>query len=230
MTARVMGILAFALLAVIAGCERADEADRFYPLGPGRSWSYTMLIRQGDAPEARTLETSSKVTNLAATSFDTATVTPQETQSFGQRQIRLMRASDEGVVELASQPNTDSQPIRREPPNFVLRAPLSVGHAWQSTWQSAQFAQMTLIPMTKTVARHDGVITVPAGKFENCLVLTIEGKGLVTAPEGPVQVNVEGEEWFSPGVGLIKGAFRETVEGHPENATQVEVNLNAFSH
>ncbi|QNT68554.1 hypothetical protein [Defluviicoccus vanus] len=83
--------------------------------------------------------------------------------------------------------------------------------------------------MTKTVARTDGKISLPAGEFEGCLVLSIQGHGQVTAPSGPVEVTVEGEEWFSPGVGLIKGSFREDVAGQPDNATRVDVNLASFN-
>lgn len=217
------------LLGLVGACGSGTEVETFYPLTSGRNWSYVLLLRQGTEADARTVETSSRVTNLPPQTFQAATVTPQQTQAFGQTQVRLIRANAEGVAEVAMQPDPAGSPLPRVPPNYILRLPLQMGASWQSTWQSNQFSQTTLIPMTKTVARTDGKISLPAGEFEGCLVLSIQGHGQVTAPSGPVEVTVEGEEWFSPGVGLIKGSFREDVAGQPDNATRIDINLASFN-
>lgn len=225
---RKTGFVVLAMLGVLGGCSGTTEAERYYPLADGRRWSYVMIIRNGTEPDARTLETSSTVTNLPALRFAGKKVTPQQTEAFGQSQVRLIHASADGVAEVATQTDPTAQPVARVPPNEVLRSPLQVGRSWPSTWQSNQFAQTTLVPMTKTVARTDGRITLPAGEFGDCLVLSIEGHGPVNAPEGPVNVTVEGEEWFAPGVGLVRGSFREEVAGRPENATRVDLDLADF--
>jgi hypothetical protein len=199
------GVAALVALFTVTSCGGSTEAERFYPLAEGRTWSYVMIVRNGTEPDARTIETHSKVTNLATLSFEGQTVTPQRKEAFGGTQLRLIRASAEGITEVATQAGATAKPVPRVPPDPVLRTPLQVGTSWQATWQSGQFAQTTLLPMTKTIARTDGTITLPAGEFANCLVLSIRGQGAVSAPDGPVEVTVEGEEWFAPDVGMIRG-------------------------
>jgi hypothetical protein len=126
---------------------------------------------------------------------------------------------------VATRPDPAASLIKRDPPNYVLKLPLNVGESWQATWQSNQFAQTTLIPMTKTVAENDGKISVPAGEFDDLLLVRIDGHGPVIGPGGPVDVRVVGEEWFKPEVGLIRGSFREEVRDYPENATRIELDL-----
>jgi hypothetical protein len=228
MTEWTASVVAIGLFGIVGGCAANDKAELYYPLAAGRIWTYAMRIRQGAEPDARTVESSSTVTNLPAGMFDGRPVTPQQTLAFGQTQTRLIRVSTEGVAEVATQPEPPAKAIPRIPPNDVLRLPLQVGAHWQSTWQSNQLARTTLVPMTKTVARVDGRITLPAGEFDHCLVVSIHGGGPVTAPGESVDVVVDGEEWFAPGVGLIRGSFREVVQGRPGNATRVELELTSF--
>jgi hypothetical protein len=228
MIERTVGAAVIGLLGLVGGCAGDDKAELYYPLAAGRTWTYAMRIRQGVESDARTVEASSTVTNLPAGTFDGSAVTPQQTLAFGQTQTRLMRVSTEGVAEVATQPEPPAKAIPRIPPNVVLRRPLQVGAHWQSTWQSNQLARTTLVPMTKTVTRVDGRITLPAGEFDRCLVVSIHGGGPVTAPGESVDVVVDGEEWFAPGVGLIRGSFREEVQGRPGNATRVELELTSF--
>ncbi|NJO56097.1 MAG: hypothetical protein HC834_06825 [Rhodospirillales bacterium] len=161
MKAWVGGILAALVVLAVGGCESRNEALSFYPLTTGAVWNYRMIIREGTEPEARTLQTSSTVVNLKQVSFDGSTVTPQQTSAFGQAQNRLIQVFDDGVAEVAVQPDPDAAPIPRTPPNYVIKMPLRVGSTWTSSWQSNQFEQTTLIPITKTVAMTDGTIRVP---------------------------------------------------------------------
>ena len=184
-----------------------------------------MTMRQGNEADARSTQTSSKVTNLPAQRFEDSAVTPQQSEVSGQRSNRLIAAVNDGIAEVATQPDPGASPIPRRPPNYVLKLPLTVGKSWQATWQSNQFAHTTPIPMTKTVALNDGKIRVPAGEFDGLLLVRIDGHGPVSGPGGPVDVRVVGEEWFKRGVGLIRGSFREEVHDYPDNATRVDSDL-----
>lgn len=227
MIERTIGAAAIGLLGLVAGCATDHRAERYYPLAAGRTWTYVLRIWQGSEPEVRTVEVDSRVANLSAATFDGRAVTPQQTLAFGQTQTRLITASESGVAEVATRPDPAGPPIPRVPPNDVLRTPLQVGASWQSTWQSNQLGQTTLIPMTKTVARIDGRITVPAGDFAGCVVVSIRGRGRVTTANDAIDVVVEGEEWFAPDVGLVRGSFREEVPGRPANTTRVDLQLSA---
>ena len=222
---RVGGILAVCLFLGVSGCSSPNDAETYYPLAAGRTWSYGMTMRQGNEADARSTQTSSKVTNLPAQRFEDSTVTPQQSEVSGQRSNRLIAAVNDGIAEVATQPDPGASPIPRRPPNYVLKLPLTVGKSWQATWQSNQFAHTTPIPMTKTVALNDGKIRLPAGEFDGLLLVRIDGHGPVSGPGGPVDVRVVGEEWFKRGVGLIRGSFREEVHDYPDNATRVDSDL-----
>jgi len=225
---RVGGILAVCFFLGAVGCRGSDATDAYYPLAADRTWSYRMIMRQGNEADARSTQTSSKVTNLPAQRFEDSTVTPQQSEVSGQRSNRLIAAVNDGIAEMATQPDPGASPIRRRPPNYVLKLPLTVGKSWQATWQSNQFAHTTPIPMTKTVALNDGKISVPAGDFDGLLMLRIDGHGPVSGPGGPVDVRVVGEEWFKRDIGLIRGSFHEEVRGYPDNASSVDLDLTEF--
>lgn len=229
MTARGIGICAVATVGLLAACAGNKGAELYFPLAQGRSWSYVMLVRAGSEPDDRTFETSRRVTNLPQQRFEGTSVTPQRIEAFGQTQVRLIDVSADAVSELATQVSQADKPSARVPPNIILRFPLAVSASWATSWQSSQFAQTTLIPLTKTVVRTDGKVSLSAGEFNDCLELSSEGQGSVSAPEGPVRVTVEGREWFAPGVGLVRSSFREEVEDRPDAATRVDLELAEFT-
>lgn len=228
-TARGVGMVAVVAVGLLGACTGNTEAERFYPLTPGRTWSYVMLVRTGSEPDERTIETSRRVTNLQRQWFDGALVTPQRVDAFGQAQMQLIEVSADAVTEVGTQTSPTDKPGTLVPPNVMMKFPLEVSASWATTWQSSQFAQTTLIPITKTVVRTDGVVSLPAGEFKDCVELSSEGRGSLTAPEGPVAVTVFGREWFAPDIGLVRSSFREEVEARPENATRVDFELSEFA-
>ncbi|NJO56098.1 MAG: hypothetical protein HC834_06830 [Rhodospirillales bacterium] len=56
-------------------------------------------------------------------------------------------------------------------------------------------------------------------------MLRMEGRGPVRGPAGPIDVRVIGEEWFAPELGMIRASFLEEVQGRPENAVRVDLDL-----
>lgn len=212
-----------AVALLVSACATTPVA-RYYPLDAGRSWTYTTLI-QSASGQGATAET--RVANLPALTLAGRTVTPQETEAFGQRRLRFISADDHGVVEIADQDSTAAEPQIRDPVNTILKMPLAAGAAWETTWETNQFGRRTLLPMTKTVESTDRPCTAAAGTFDNCLHLTLNGSGPARADTGSAIVDVTGEEWFAPGVGYVRGLFTESVRDRPENGVQVEVSLNA---
>jgi hypothetical protein len=66
----------------------------------------------------RSTQTSSKVTNLPAQRSADSTVTPQRSETSGQRSNRLIAAFNDGIAEVATQPDPGASPIPRRPPTF----------------------------------------------------------------------------------------------------------------
>jgi hypothetical protein len=209
-------------LLAVAACDTAPAL--YYPLGEGRQWEYRLAIWQGDAA-APAVETPNRVANLALQELAGRTVTPQRAEAFGQVRVRFLAQDREGVFELAEQADPQAAPVLRDPVNYVVKRPLAAGTLWSSVWQSNQSGAVTLVPTTKTIAARDETVVVPAGRFSGCIKVAIRGAGEIPTAPGPTAIRVTGEEWFAPGVGFVRGIFREDVAGLPQNATRIEVTL-----
>lgn len=216
----------YALLAVatliLAGCA-STPAESYYPLEAGRSWTYAMAIQPASGQAVRA---NNEVRNLPEQTLAGQTVTPQATEALGQRRLRFIRADDRGAVEIADQDAGASEPRIKDPPNVILKMPLTVGAAWETTWETNQFGRRTLLPITKTVESTGRACTVAATTFSNCLHLRLSGGGPVSGADGrSATVDVAGQEWFVPAVGYVRGLFAESVRGLPQNDVRVEVTL-----
>jgi hypothetical protein len=207
---------------LVAAC--APPSERYYPLDAGRSWTYAMTIQPASGQAATA---TSLVTNLSERTVAGRTVTPQQAEAFDQRRLRFISVDDRGVVEIADQDSNASEPQIKSPPNSILKTPIAVGATWETTWETNQFGKRTLLPMTKKIESTEGPCTVPAGTFSNCLHLRLTGSGPVSADDGSAIVDVDGEEWFAPSVGYVRGIFMESVRGLPQNGLRIEVALTA---
>lgn len=152
-------------------------------------------------------------------------VVPQRQEAFGTARVRLLRDDGESVVEVGELNEADGSMMAKDPFNPIIRRPLTNGASWAATWETMQSGTRTLLPMRKTVTTTDGVLEVAAGRFTGCLRLAIAGGGPVIIDGARTDVAVAGEEWFAPGVGLVRATFQETVAGRAGAATRVEVDL-----
>jgi hypothetical protein len=72
---------------------------------------------------------------------------------------------------------------------------------------------MESIPYTMTylVESKKETVTVPAGTFENCLL--VKGSGLVQKDKGAlgvIKISVSEDSWYAPGIGLVKSVRKES--------------------
>ncbi|MFO1154031.1 MAG: hypothetical protein U1E42_10285 [Rhodospirillales bacterium] len=214
-----------ALALSVTGCADARKDD--YPLDAGRTWTYRMLIRQGAEGSERVTEAQSVVTNLPGRQLAGQRVVPQRQDAFGSARIRLIRDDGIRVAEVGEVREPDGAEVARPQPNLILLRPLVPGASWSATWETMQSGQPVLVPMQKMVETTEGIVEVGAGRFTNALRLAIAGGGSVVINGSPERVEVSGEEWFAPGVGLVQASFREVVVGHGEAATRVDLHLTA---
>lgn len=215
-------------LGLIASCNGCGgDLKSYYPLDEGRTWSYTVTIRQGGGA-GKPIEAASTVSNLRGRTLSGRTVTPQESRQFGQVQLRFVAEETDGIAEIAAQSAGDTSPQMKSPPNYVLKQPLRAGTEWSSIWQSNQFGAVTGIPVSKRIAERGRARTSAMGKFDDCLRLQISGVGTVAAPNGPTPIKVEGEEWYCAGVGFVQGVFREDIPEFPVNTTTIGLELTGY--
>jgi hypothetical protein len=85
-----------------------------------------------------------------------------------------------------------------------------------------------LVPSVKAIAGVNETVMVPAGTFAGCLRLRITGKADVALASGPATIEVQGDEWYAPQVGFIKGTFRETVSGGHPATTELGMDLESY--
>lgn len=209
-------------IALCWGCQ--NELSRYYPLDPGLAWQYRVsLARNGDL-----VTTVADVANLQPEDVFGKRGVPQRSDMFGQSSVRFLAEDSRGVFEYAQQSGDAGTPVGSEAPNYVLRTPVAQGNAWSSIWQSARGGRQVSLPTVKSIAATNETVMVPAGTFADCVRLKITGRAAVESVNGPATIEVQGDEWYAPSIGLIKGVFRETV-GRGEAATELAMELASFA-
>lgn len=216
-----MVVLAAAPFVVCSGCD--DDLSRYFPLAPGLSWRYRVQLAQSSGSAAAD---TAVVTNLNPVTLFSRSVVPQRSELFGQTVVRFLAHTATGVVEFAQQTG-QNPPVARDPPDYLLRVPVTVGTNWSSTWESTQAGAQTSLPTVKTIAGIRDTVMVPAGTFADCLHMKIAGKAEVGLPTGPVAIEVTGDEWYAPHIGFIKGAFREVVN-QGQATSDLSMSLEIF--
>jgi hypothetical protein len=208
-------------MTLCLGCQ--SDLVRYYPLDPGFTWQYRVTITDG----REVTRTRADVVNSKQMYLLGRTSIPQRSEMFGQILIRFLAVDGRGVFEHAQQAG-DGVPMSTEPPNYVLQAPLAEGTTWSSTWQSASTGQRLSVPSVKAIAAVNETVMVPAGTFAGCLRLRITGKADVNLASGPATIELQGDEWYAPQVGFIKGTFRETVNGGHLGTTELGMDLESY--
>ena len=215
-----LAVLAAVPFVVCSGCD--DELAMYYPLAPGLTWRYRVLLAQNSGAAGDT----AVVTNLKPVMLFGRTLVPQRSELFGQTVVRYLAHTQAGVVQFAQQAG-QNPPVARDPPDYLLRVPVTVGTSWSSTWESTRGGTHVLFPTVKTIAGTRDTIMVPAGTLADCLHMKIAGKAEVALPTGPVTIEVAGDEWYAPRIGFIKGAFREVVN-QGQATSDLSMSLEIF--
>jgi len=187
------------------------DKDDYFPLEKGLSWEYRFQLTSVDKQQ----QGNYSVTNLGTRKIDSQTTAVRRTSEG--RDYYLLKKSD-GIYRYASRTLFETDPVIDLPERMVVPLP----HAqvmdlhWSSTTTSyviyrAEPSTITTEPhenivMSYRISSENTTVSVPAGKFENCLL--IEGEATLTLFADPllgyIDVPIKTREWYAPGVGLIK--------------------------
>ena len=208
---RLMVLVFIALFGVIACGGEPPDKDDYFPLNKGLSWEYRYQLTTPLKQE----EGVYRVSNLGTAEVGGETVTVRRTNEG--RDYYLMRKAD-GVYRYASRTLFQGEPVVDESMRLVLPLPYSDDgeRRWSSTTGTyvihrAGPSTITTDPvpdflMSYRVVSRDETVVVPAGKFEDCLL--VEGvatlKVFADPHVGYMDVPVKTREWYAPGVGLVK--------------------------
>jgi uncharacterized protein DUF3108 len=223
-------LLLFCLLCI--SCSKKDIS--YFPLSEGYKWQYdvTLITRDGLDKQKYLLN------NLGETNLNGSLVYLR--QSLDGTKL-YYSVSDEGISYLGSVENQGINPEINEDKQLVFPASLSVGTVWeQSTTtkllkktgppQKTEFKIIADVPLEVKIEALDESVTVPAGRFDKCMKITMTGSSFKDAGNyvGLTLVDVEQTNWYAPGVGLIKMERKETTQRKALDKGSLLIELEEF--
>lgn len=211
-----------ALLAVLllTSCGVKTAEDDFFPLQPGRSWTYrvtkTMVEKGEPRHESLTLDTrgSEPINGL-----------PAMRRHSDSGVDYWLRSDDTGIYRVASKNALESEFKTDNPPRYVLRKPFVVGTSWDALTvayimehrnESRKEMRYTHKPMNMRyrIEAFDQKVSTAAGNFEGCIKVTGEAQIKLFADDvfNFRDVPLFSYEWYCPKVGLVR---MERIEASP---------------
>lgn len=189
-------LLAAALLLTSCGTKIAD----YYPLREGLS-----LVYQIDKSEKQRVE------NFRAREMNKLSVVPQKIETTKGTAFRFVAVDKSGIYCYAYQAPAATEPEILAQPEYILMNPLKPGKSWEAETSIMLLLERISYTMTYLVESKKETVTVPAGTFENCLL--IKGSRLVQRDMGAlgvIKINISEDSWYAPGIGLIKSVRKES--------------------
>jgi hypothetical protein len=210
----------------------SGEGD-YFPLQAGRSWTYTMHVDvHGADPETF----KSVAVNLSQETVDGARATPR---LYHDGRVLYYRRDGGGIRAVAfHEPGGPPQPAAAG--QYVLKFPVEPGTAWRTPSHTSLLTQRLLyrkvmavaipIDIDHAIAAVDETVTVPAGRFRHCVHVKGTAKTTVNALDSTriLPVSVEVEDWFAPGVGLVKSVRSEIAGAERTGNARMVMELEAF--
>lgn len=217
---RRLPLCALALIAILSLCACQPDDLPYFPVGDDTLWIYDVQVRNWrDVNVQRSREA---VRGMPAVRDKGHWLFRRWRHDDS---IAFYRPGPDGLVHVGTAPagssRTPDAAIPRQ--QLLLPNPPSVGATWQRdgmTFLIPVFACgyctttapiSTVIPIRYRIESNSAAVTVPAGRFERCLHVTGSGKAHVDSGSGTgwIDLTVETEEWYAPGIGLVKSRWRE---------------------
>ncbi len=230
--------LVFVSLVLLNACEDRIESTDYFPLGVGLTWEY----RHQTNTQGRSTHGTYTVTNYAKSKIDDENTTVRRTDDG--RDYYLIRKPD-GIYRYATRTLFETHPKKDNTPRMVLPIPYldfpntqwsaSTTHyiikrTGPSTISSANDTIEDFV-MNYHVASIDETVEVPAGRFENCIL--VEGDATLTLFADPYtgfeDIPIKTREWYAPGIGLVKLERTEPLDTRVYKGGSYTFELTNFS-
>lgn len=206
-------ILAFA--AVLAGCSGPTDQSLF-PLTPGRNWYYQARTMVRDEPHDQRIV----VTNTVAKEVPGAKLATQRRQMAWDY---YFKETERGIFRIGSTDRRENGPRTAEEEVMILPHDVKDGTSWTVTSRLELVESRTFsaddkivgryypVRLSAQVAAHDETVKVPAGSFSHCVRVDATGETSVRVDRGngTAPVKVTQQDWYAPGVGLVKSTRLE---------------------
>jgi len=225
----------FILLFIFFSCSGCSEREQsFFPLSKGYKWRYDVLLETRDGVRKQKYI----LNNLGESELEGAPVYRRESLDGT---ILYYSISNEGIHYLGNINDKAISPVFNGDKQLVIPELHTVNRKWeQSTTtrllkktgppQKTVFEIFANVDMEAKIESLDDIVTVPAGRFENCMKITMSGSSFKDAGNyiGLTLVNVEQTSWYAQGVGLIKMQRLETTKSDALDKGTLLIELADF--
>ena len=210
-----------------------ENTSSYFPLDSGLLWNYKVVI---DTPSGKQFSSYS-VRNTGRKTVDGESYAVRHT-SHGTDYY--FAEDSNGVFRVGKRTSVEIEPRMDTPIRPVLEFPLEKDTKWQVNTHPYLLKRLTpvgealknsfTLPMLYTIVATDETITVPAGEFKNCVkVVGSADLVLYVNPlRGYVSVPFTTEEWYAPGVGLVKMTREEKLQADTMEGGELKMELVAF--
>lgn len=192
-------LIFLALCALFLASCGVNIAD-YYPLEAG-------LIREYRINKSQT----QSIENFETRKMDGIEVVPQKIENPSGTAFQFIARDNEGIYSYAYQAPSATEPEVLEEADYILKNPLKPGKSWEKDASVQLLLESIPYSMLYLVESKKETVTVPAGTFENCLL--IKGSGLAQADKGAlgiIKITVTEDRWYAPGVGLVKSIRKQS--------------------
>lgn len=218
----------FTVASMLLACDQTSPD--YYPLEPGSWWQYGISLQTMDGHRLE----KQVVRNVARAEQSGRVVYYRQTTSGQQSQYWK---TDTGIQRTTLADITDNQ----QPTATVLGLPLQLGTQWTGTITSSVLEktgppQNTLFRIRERVQMSYRIVSVTdtvrlkGVVYRNCV--RVQGSGSVNANVGNyigrIAITVESEDWYAPGIGLVKSAHRENTDNETISGGEYQLVLEHF--
>ncbi|RKZ67759.1 MAG: hypothetical protein DRQ48_09390 [Gammaproteobacteria bacterium] len=199
------------LTLFLVGCSEKPVGSDYFPLNKGWSWKYRVTTEYSNEDESNldwiTIE------NLGKEEFSGKSYFVRRTDTG----IDYYHNYDEqGIYREGLRTLVESEPRLDRDRRYILKSPLEIGTEWREISRPllllrvypfrVRAGKTAQVPITYRIASMTETVTVPAGTFENCIKVMAEGSftTYTDAISGETEIPLSIEEWYAPGVGLVK--------------------------
>ncbi len=222
-------VLVFPLISACA----IENTSSYFPLDRGLLWNYKIVI---DTPSGKQFRGYS-VRNVGRKMVEGETYAVRHTSHgtdyyFTENANGVFRVGKRTSVEVTPRMDTPIRPVLEYPLEkdakwqvathpYVLKRLMPVGEALKNSFT---------LPMLYSVVATDETITVPAGEFEHCVKIVGSADLVlyVNPLRGYVSVPFTTEEWYAPGVGLVKVTRKERLQADTMEGGNFTMELVSF--
>jgi hypothetical protein len=222
------------LIAAFAACAWAcsNPDHSYYPLQEGFIWEYqvSVRIRSGLSNTPDLTYGRAEVRNLPVRTLEGRTVKPQQIEMAGQLGFTFLIDDEHGIYQFARQPLGTAKPVFDDAATYVLKYPAQVGAQWQDKTNTLLLERNTPVPQSARVVSSAEIVSVPAGTFKGCLEIQTTGSISRRFPDlaGAVEIQIDTETWYAPGVGMIKTVHQESSDRPILPSGEMAFELTSF--